>query len=96
MKEDEVRLLIDIYQQCHNGYLKKDGISVKELIQEEGFYMNQKRAWSLLEKWVSKGWYEYGVSIRVGWLQPEGIEKAKELIAQGRESIPKEDTKDGI
>ncbi|GGH46040.1 hypothetical protein GCM10008014_08450 [Paenibacillus silvae] len=84
MKEDEKRFLIDIYNRCHNGYLKKDGISVKELIQEDGFYMHNKRAWYLLGKWTRKGWYEYGVNVRVGWLQPEGIEKAKELIAQGR------------
>ncbi|MCM3131874.1 hypothetical protein M3629_03710 [Paenibacillus polysaccharolyticus] len=93
MKDDEKRFLIDIYNRCHNGYLKKDGISVKDLVQEEVFYINHKRAYTLLEKWSRKGWYEYGVSVRVGWLQPEGIAKAKELIAQGRESIPKEDTK---
>lgn len=85
MKEDEQRLLIDIYNRCHNGYTKQEGISVKELVQEEGFYMHHKRTWSLLEKWSRKGWYEYGVSVRVGWLTPEGIERAKELIAESEE-----------
>lgn len=85
MKDDEQRLLIDIYNRCHNGYMKKDGISVKELVQEEGFYVHHNRAWFLLGKWSRKGWYEYGVSVRVGWLTPEGIERAKELIAESEE-----------
>lgn len=85
MRDDEKRFLVDIYRRCHNGYMKKDGMSVKELIQEDGFYMHYKRALYLLEKWSRKGWYEWGVSIRVGWLQPEGIEKAKTLIAESEE-----------
>lgn len=31
-----------------------------------------KRFYSLLAKWERKGWWEYGVSLRGGWLTPEG------------------------
>lgn len=79
MKEDERRFLLDIYNRCRNGYAKKDGISPREIINEEGFYMHYKRAWRILEKWSGKDWYEWGVTMDLGWLTPNGMEKAKEL-----------------
>lgn len=35
--------------------------------------MNDKRAAYILEKWSDKGWYDYGVSLRAGWLTTEGL-----------------------
>lgn len=34
--------------------------------------MAPKRAWYLLSKWARLGWYDYGVSIDLGWLTPAG------------------------
>lgn len=31
-----------------------------------------KRQYSYLDKWSDKGWWEYGVSSRSGWLEKEG------------------------
>lgn len=78
MKEDEKRFLADIYQNCRNVYLKKDGNTPRDVINQPGFYMHYKRAWRILEKWCRKGQYEYGVSLDMGWLTLKGIEKAKE------------------
>ena len=33
-----------------------------------------KRGWYVLGKWAGKGWYDWGVSIDLGWLNPEGVE----------------------
>jgi hypothetical protein len=41
--------------------------------------MHYKRAWYLLEKWSNKGWYEYGVTLDLGWLTPLGKEVAEGL-----------------
>ncbi len=30
-----------------------------------------KQAWATLEKWVEKGWYDYGVTLDLGWKYPE-------------------------
>ena len=36
-----------------------------------------KQAWRTLEKWCDKGWYDYGVSIDLGWLTDKGKEVFK-------------------
>ena len=33
--------------------------------------LNENRAYYLLEKWTRQGWWEYGVSVRSGWLTDE-------------------------
>lgn len=35
--------------------------------------MNIKRFLFILYKWVGRGWFDYGVSLRTGWLTPEGV-----------------------
>jgi hypothetical protein len=34
--------------------------------------MPEKRGLYLLQKWADKGWWEYGVTLRSGWLTPKG------------------------
>lgn len=38
--------------------------------------LNTKRAHYLLRKWTKKGWYDYGVSLDLGWLTAKGEEVA--------------------
>jgi hypothetical protein len=33
----------------------------------------------LCDKWSRKGWYEYGVTVDLGWLLPDGKAKAQQL-----------------
>lgn len=74
MKEDEKLFLMDVLIRCWAGFRPR------QLINEPGFYMNHKRAWYLLEKWGRKDWYEWGVTMDLGWLTDEGIAKAKEMV----------------
>lgn len=60
-------------------YLKPAGKMVREIIKENGW--NWKRCAYLLEKWSSKGWYEYGVSVDLGWLETKGKEVAETLLS---------------
>ena len=41
----------------------------RDLINEPGFPIHVKRAWYLLSKWADKGWYDYGVSLDLGWME---------------------------
>jgi hypothetical protein len=34
--------------------------------------MHIKRLCAVLSKWEGKGWWEYGVSVRAGWLTDQG------------------------
>lgn len=76
IKDDEKIFLIDVYKKCKLG----SHYFVRDLINEPNFYIYYKRAWYLLEEWSGKRWYEWGVTLDLGWLEPSGIRKAEELI----------------
>lgn len=64
MKVDEFWLLHQLQTSSYK--------TPRELIDRGDFPINKKRAYYLLEKWVDKGWYEYGVCIDLGWLTELG------------------------
>jgi hypothetical protein len=76
MKDDERRFLIWIKNNVGSPYTNPPltGTSVRELINRPDFFMNYKRAWYVLGKWADKGWYEYGVSLDLGWLTDKGMD----------------------
>lgn len=39
--------------------------------------MHPKRVAYLAQKWSRKGWYDYGVSVDMGWLEPAGFVVAR-------------------
>ena len=89
MKEDEKKFLIDLYKASLDlvqtyAFGIDTGLQprlhVRDIINQDGFYMHYKRAWYLLEKWCSKGWYEYGVTLDLGWLTDTGKMKAREVL----------------
>lgn len=41
--------------------------------------IHRKRVEYLCQKWTDRRWYEYGVSVDLGWLTEEGRVKAKQL-----------------
>lgn len=49
------------------GYLGKNNFSVRDIINIT--HIPKKRACYILQKWVDKGWYDYGVSLDLGWLR---------------------------
>lgn len=85
MKNDEKQFLIDIYKKCANYALRNpitetNKPSVRDLISKEDFYIHHKRAWYLLKKWSSFGWYDYGATLDLGWLTREGERKTQSLM----------------
>lgn len=39
---------------------------INEMV-HRGMIKSPKQAWRTLEKWSDRGWYEYGVSLDLGW-----------------------------
>lgn len=37
----------------------------------------------ILEKWSGKGWWEYGVSLRCGWMTQDGKAAARSIVGPG-------------
>lgn len=87
MKDDEKQFLIDVYENCVLsgetevifGILMECRTTPRDLINSDKININYKRAWYLLEKWCSKGLYEYGVTLDLGWLTDKGKEMAESL-----------------
>lgn len=75
MKDDEKRFLIDVYMHC-----RTPDCFPRHMINRKDFYMHPKRAHYLLSKWADKGWYEWGVTMDLGWLTDKGKKKVEELL----------------
>ena len=85
MREDEKMFLIRVFlegSRDENNNCRDEYKSPRDIINEEDFFIYYKRAWYLLQKWGSKGWYDYGVTLDLGWLEEEGIEAAKAVIKE--------------
>ena len=63
MKPEERRLLLAIARRSSDK-------SVRDICHETGVY---KQNLYYLSKWARKGWYDYGVSLDLGWLTAAGI-----------------------
>ena len=49
--------------------------STREVIAEmvsKGLISSPKQAWRTLEKWARNGWYDYGVTLDLGWKTGNG------------------------
>jgi len=68
MKQDEkllLKALLEIPDDARYPYK-----FARDLGLELGLHW--KRTAYLCEKWTRKGWWEYGVSVDLGWFTPEG------------------------
>jgi hypothetical protein len=59
-RQDEIDLFAEIR--------KRNGRAMSALDGAVAIGMNEKRLHAILDKWVSKGWWNYGVTLRSGWL----------------------------
>jgi len=78
MKPDEAELLAKIRQR--GAVMGPETPGAWQIAESLG--MPYKRAQYILrDKWGDKkGWYEYGVSWRYGWLTPEGWAETENLV----------------
>lgn len=74
MKPEERRLLLAIARRSSDR-------SVRDVALSMGSY---KQNLYYLSKWARKGWYDYGVSLDLGWLTDIGIVTA--IVAEMSES----------
>ncbi len=70
MKIDEQRLLVKLASRTTET-------TVRDVISELG--MNTNRGCYICQKWAERGWYDYGVSVDLGWLTDAGRRMAAVL-----------------
>lgn len=79
MKKDEICFFIACW------FFRNKGISVRKVISMMGEIIHYKRCWYLLEKWDRLGFYNYGVTLDLGWFYPDKLPKRyADLIQQER------------
>lgn len=73
MKADEVAFLNLMQSKCRCPFVPNgmEGLTPRELLKESG--LPAKRMWYILQKWAGRDWYDYGVSLDLGWLTLEGL-----------------------
>lgn len=76
MKPDEIQLLIALLEHQGGAY-NPNQATARDLINNAPFPIHYKRCWYLLGKWTKKGWYDYGVTLDLGWLTPQGVAVAQ-------------------
>ena len=79
MKDDEKKFFKMIYKYCSypeaNYALPRDIINIIEP------WMHHKRCWYLLKKWDGIGFYNYGVTLDLGWIERNNLpERYKALV----------------
>lgn len=88
MKEDEIKFFKTMIR--YGRQITDDGnivgIMPRDIINFLSEYINHKRCWYLLQKWGRLGFYDWGVSLDLGWLE---IDKLPERYV----TILKEDIK---
>ena len=67
MKLDEINFFKTCYKYRNNG------VSIREIINILKFFINYKRCWYLLKKWSELGFYNYGVTLDLGWFELENM-----------------------
>lgn len=71
MKDDEVKFFRTIvkYGRCEfNGKIDGSYLSVREIMNILGEFINYKRCWYILQKWCGAGFYDYGTTLDLGWI----------------------------
>ena len=83
MKEDEIKFFIvcvSYISAIVNGEVITR-MNPRELINILDLWLPHKRAWYYLEKWDRLGFYDYGVSLDMGWLIMDKIpQRYKDLL----------------
>ena len=71
MTPDE-RVFAALVLQCCHGYEIREVMAICDV--------PYKRCAYYLAKWSTKGWYDYGVSLDLGWLTELGREKLQAMV----------------
>lgn len=89
MKEDEKRFFLACYTygrtSNNRNLINRYGsyIIPRDVINILGGYIHHKRCWYYLRKWANLGFYDYGVTLDLGWFYPEKLpERYKELLEE--------------
>lgn len=68
MKDDEKLFFTICFSFVHGKVC-----TVRDVVHLFDGVIHHKRCWYLLRKWSEKGFYDYGVTLDLGWFDPEKV-----------------------
>lgn len=73
MKDDEIKFFLTVArygkQLANRNTYWTTGIEIRVVINFLSEFIHHKRCWYLLQKWAKLGFYNYGVTLDLGWLE---------------------------
>ncbi len=82
MKEDEKRFFRIVYECCRPGrFYRMIPRDVINILYSFGS-MHYKRAWYLLKKWCVLGFYDYGVTLDLGWIETDKLPERYKILLE--------------
>lgn len=85
MKEDEIKFFRTMIRYGRQTTDNRDivGIFPRDIINFLSEYIHHKRCWYLLSKWSRLGFYNWGVSMGLGWIEIDKLpERYIELLKE--------------
>ena len=89
MKEDEKRFFVACYRfgrasgnrRLYPSNSLDEYLTPRVIVNILRGYIHHKRCWYYLQKWSDLGFYDYGVTLDLGWFYPEKLpERYKKLL----------------
>lgn len=88
MREDEKKfflLCLKYGRKSYGNYSDEYYTDVRDIIGilSDLDIMHHKRCWYLLEKWCRMGFYDYGVTLDLGWFYPTELPAQYRTLLEG-------------
>lgn len=86
MKDDEIKFFLTVAKygktvsDCSTYW--STGIDIRVIIGLLSEFIHHKRCWYLLQKWAKLGFYNYGVTLDLGWLELEKLPERYKVLLQ--------------
>ena len=85
MKEDEKKFFKLICTYCSYPILGNklaNKFTPRDIINIINPWMNHKRCWYLLRKWSDIGFYDYGVTLDLGWIYKNNLPERYRVLVE--------------
>ena len=86
MKDDEIKFFLTVAKYgktvSDGSTYVSTGINIRDIIDLLSEFIHHKRCLYLLQKWAKLGFYNYGVTLDLGWLKLDKLPERYKVLLQ--------------
>lgn len=86
MKDDEIKFFLTVAKYgktvSDGSTYVSTGINTRDIICLLSEFIHHKRCWYLLQKWAKLGFYNYGVTLDLGWIELDKLTERYKVLLQ--------------